>query len=86
MAHNHAAVLLATLLAGCATPQERVRTVRVEVPVAVECPRPTLPARPPLPLADVPPGAGSDAIARAALASLHACTGYAEQLEAINGR
>ena len=73
------------LLTGCATTQERVRTVRVDVPVAVDCPRPTMPARPPLPLADVPPGAGPDAIARAALASLHALTGYAAQLEAVNG-
>ena len=78
--------LLAALLAGCATPPERVRTVRVDVPVPVECPRPAMPARPPLPLADVPPGAGPDEIARAALASLHALTGYAAQLEAINGR
>lgn len=74
------AMACAALLAGCATTQERVRTVRVEVPVAVDCPRP------PLPLADVPPGAGPDAIARAALASLHACTGYAKQLEALHGR
>ena len=81
-----AVTLLAALLAGCATPQERVRTVRVEVPVPVACPRPTMPARPPLPLADVPPDAGPDEIARAALASLHALTGYAAQLEAINGR
>ena len=83
-----AVTLLAALLAGCATPPERVRTVRVDVPVPVECPRPAMPARPPLPLplADVPPDAGPDEIARAALASLHALTGYAAQLEAINGR
>ena len=88
MTHKSASAvtLLAALLAGCATPPERVRTVRVDVPVPVECPRPAMPARPPLPLADVPPGAGPDEIARAALASLHALTGYAAQLEAINGR
>lgn len=58
----------------------------VEVPVAVECPRPVMPPRPQLPLADVPPNAAPADVARAALASLHACTGYAEQLEAISGR
>ena len=51
MTHKSASAvtLLAALLAGCATPQERVRTVRVDVPVPVECPRPTMPARPPPP-------------------------------------
>lgn len=69
-------------LVGCAT-QERVRTVRVEVPVPVECPRPVLPARPVMPLADLPDDASDADIARAAVASLHACTGYARQLERL---
>lgn len=70
------------LLAGCAS-TERVRTVRVEVPVAAPCPRPPPPPRPVLPLAALPADASDADVARATLASLHAVTGYAAQLEAL---
>lgn len=74
------------LLAGCAsTPPERVRTMRVEVPVAVPCTRPALPPRPVLPLAALPADASDADVARATLASLHAVTGYAAQIETLLG-
>lgn len=82
MIARHAALLAAALLAGCATtPHEVVR--RVEIPIATPCPAPTLPPRPHLPLADLPADASDADIARAAIASLHALTGYAAQIEAL---
>lgn len=75
-----AALLTAALLTGCATaPREVVR--RVEVPVAVPCPAPTLPPRPHLPLTDLPADATAADIARATAASLEALTGYVRAVE-----
>ena len=76
-----ALIAVAAVLAGCAAPRETIR--RVEVPVAVPCPAPTLPPRPHLPLADLPPDATDADIARATAASLEAFFGYAQALETL---
>ena len=75
------AVTAVLLLAGCATPRETIR--RVEVPVAVPCPAPTLPPRPHIPLADLPPDATDADIVRATAASLEAFSGYVAALETL---
>lgn len=90
------AIACVALLAGCATPQERVRTVRAEIPVPIECPRLALPPRPD-PILDTIPSTASDGVkAKATFADMLLYKGYAEQLEkvitgraqleAINGR
>jgi hypothetical protein len=76
------ALIALALLAGCASaPREVIR--RVEVPVAVPCPAPTLPPRPHIPLADLPPDATDADIARATAASLEAFSGYVAALETL---
>lgn len=77
------AVAVAAMLAGCAAQPERVRTVHVRVPVPVPCDYPDLPPRPVLPLATLTDDASDADVARATLASLHAMTGYARQLEIL---
>jgi hypothetical protein len=49
------AIVLALMLAACATPRERIRTVEVAVPVAASCPRPAdVVPMPPKPAGDLP--------------------------------
>lgn len=77
------AILLPILLAGCAARPATVRTVQVRVPVPVPCEYPALPPRPVLPLASLSDDASDADVARATVASLHAMTGYARQLEIL---
>ena len=80
-----ASILAAALLSGCASaPHEVIR--RVVVPVAVPCPTPQRPPRPPLALADLPPDATAADIARATAASLESLAGYAATLEILIGK
>lgn len=77
------ACLLMAFLTGCATTAQM--PAQVLVPVAAECPAPTLPPRPRLPLADLPDNAKPDETARAAVASLQIAMDYAEALEQLLG-
>ena len=72
-------VLIAALLAGCASGGPA--PVRVEIPVATPCPAPQPLPRPVLPIADLAPDAPDADVLRAVIASLEALTGYAHALE-----
>lgn len=74
-----AALLALLALSGCAT---QTRTVRVEIPVAAECPAPPGIARPYLPSADLATENPGDVI-RACVGTVEALQGYAMELEAI---
>ena len=78
-ANKAGGVLIAALLAGCASGAPV--PVRVEVPVAVPCPAPQPLPRPVLPIADLAPDAPDADVLRAVIASLEALTGYAQALE-----
>lgn len=73
------ALILAVLLTGCAS----MRPEQVLIPVAAECPAPVLPARPYLPVADLPANATPEQVARAYATSLQLATDYAEALEVL---
>lgn len=78
-----AAVALAIVLlaGGCA--HRPPQTVTVQGPVAVPCPPPPIVNRPALPLSDLTPESGPDAVMRAYAASVAALMGYAAELERL---
>ena len=78
-ANKAGGVLIAALLAGCASGAPG--PVRVEIPVATPCPAPQPLPRPVLPIADLAPDAPDADVLRAVIASLEALTGYANALE-----
>ena len=78
-ANKAGGVLIAALLAGCASGGPS--PVRVEIPVATPCPAPQPLPRPVLPIADLAPDAPDADVLRAVIASLEAMTGYARALE-----
>lgn len=73
--------LVLACMAGCTTSPPRVEHVQVPVPVA--CPVPTLPAKPQLPLANLPLTATDDETVRAYAESLRLCALYSKQLEIV---
>jgi len=73
-----AVLMLAALLAGCAG-TTRVETVKVRVPVPVECREP-VPARPAMPTEALRPGVTVEDFARAAMAEIERREGYEGQL------
>lgn len=70
------------LLAGCATTENKIPQ-EVLIPVAAQCPAPTLPARPRLAVTDLAENATPQEVARATAESLKAATGYALALEQL---
>lgn len=70
------------LLAGCTT-EPVIRTVEVEVPVAVDCPAPPPLVRPALPIADLTPDSQPADVLRAYAATVEALMGYSVELEVL---
>lgn len=81
-ARTFIALLLVAVLgmaSGCAN-FSRPRECTVELPVAVEAPKATLPDKPHLPVADLTPQSPSKTVVRAYAASLEACQKYVDLL------
>ena len=74
--------LFLPLLAGCAA-EPVIRTVEVEIPVAVDCPAPPAIARPALPLADITADSSPADVLRAYAATVEALMGYSLELEGL---
>lgn len=75
-------LLALPLLAGCAA-EPVIRTVEVEIPVAVDCPAPPALARPSLPIADLEPDSTPADVLRAYAATVEALMGYSLELEGV---
>ena len=75
-------LLCLPLLAGCAA-EPVIRTVEVEIPVAVDCPAPPAIARPALPIAGLTPDSQPADVLRAYAATVEALMGYSLELEGV---
>lgn len=75
-------LLALPLLAGCAA-EPVIRTVEVEIPVAVDCPAPPALMRPALPLADITADSSPADVLRAYAATVEALMGYSLELEEL---
>ena len=75
-------LLCLPLLAGCAA-EPVIRTVEVEIPVAVDCPAPPALMRPALPLADIAADSSPADVLRAYAATVEALMGYSLELEGV---
>lgn len=67
---------MASGCAGFSRPQE----CTVDIPVSTEAPKPTLPDKPHLPVADLTPQSPNKTVVRAYAASLEACQKYVDSL------
>lgn len=77
------AILVAALAtAGCATTPSSAPSVQ-SVVIPAECPSPTLPSKPGLPIANLRPGAQPDVVIRAYAESLRICAAYSHALEQV---
>lgn len=74
--------LLSLLCLACHRPV-KVEVQRVEIPIAVPCPKPARPQRPALPISKLPANAGTDEVLKALVAGQALLQGYAKQLEVL---
>jgi len=75
--------ILVVLLSGCSLLPVKTEVQVVKIPVAVECPRPTIAAAPVLPIINEQDKKNSEIVLRYQAASFETIQAYAQQLENI---